>query len=249
MAKWRRWTDPQARPLRQAGPSSGGAGMATLRARKGCAMSGALMCMQTRGFSCEARDCLLYSHPPLWSICVQVSRGPVEWSHRCLSCCQQGGRPRPLLHSTSLRVRPSKQGAAPCGAALLTLPSGTPLLTTGQPSGASPQGSASSSRNCPPCPTLVRASSGPGFRGFLGVSKLYMSPSAFNTACLLPATMWIRRWGTSVLPLHPQFPQRRLSGSRLFLRKGPCKYVHSQARASGGCPEPIFHALTCTMIF
>lgn len=77
-ARWRRWTDQQARPLHWAGPSSGGVGTATLRARKGHAMSGALTCVQAHNSSCEARDCLPHSHPPHWSICVQVSRGPAE---------------------------------------------------------------------------------------------------------------------------------------------------------------------------
>lgn len=171
-AKWRRWTDPQARLCTRRGPRQGRGWPHRTGKAAPCEV-------QTCGFSRAARDCLPVA-TPLRSICVQVSRGPAAWSHRCLSCCRQGGG-RPLLHSTTLRVRPASREQAQRGC-LADPPQRVPAANHGPTPWRLPQGSASPSRDCPPCPTPVRAGSGPGLRGPLGVSKLYMSPSAFNTA-------------------------------------------------------------------
>lgn len=244
MAKWRRWTERQPRLCTRRGlwqPAWGsrtGSQEAPCRAR--CSHH---VCANTQ-LRRDARGYAPWSRPPLWSTCVQVSGGPAEWSHRRLSAADEEGAHPLCSPAAVLRLHPA--GSPPWGhhddpprrPLLLTV--GPPLPPPGR--GAYTTGPASASWTRPSYPALVRPSPGLAYGGLgRGGSELYMSPSAFNTACLLPATVWTRRRGTWVSPLHPQFPQPRLSGSGPRLSKGPCKYVHFSGQGQqGAAPSPFF---------
>lgn len=244
MAKWRRWTERQPRLRTRRGlwqPAWGsrtGSQEAPCRAR--CSHH---VCANTQ-LRRDARGYAPWSRPPLWSTCVQVSGGPAEWSHRRLSAADEEGAHPLCSPAAILRLHPA--GSPPWGHH--DDPPRRPLLlTVGPPLPPPGRGAYTTGPALPP--GLAHRTlpwSGPAQAWHTGAwgrggSKLYMSPSAFNTACLLPATVWTRRRGTWVSPLHPQFPQPRLSGSGPRLSKGPCKYVHFSGQGQqGAAPSPFF---------
>lgn len=166
-------------------------------------------------------------HPPLWSICVQVSRGPAEWSGICPAAGEEG--PRPLLHSNT---QSSPMQGAHNGAALMTLPSGPLLLTMGH------------LRPPPLCRALIPQApllplgithyalpwSGPaqaqgtgGPRGPLNCT-CHRVPSTQLVSCL---PLCGSGDGAPCCPLSIlSFHSAGSAGPGPLLSKGPCKYVH-----------------------
>lgn len=160
--------------------------------------------------------------------------------------------PRPPLHSSTRRAHPNEQGTF-YKAALMTSRSGPLPLTMGPPlvppPGCSHHGLCLSLQDSPAMPCPCRASCRPGAQGALGPLNCtcHRVPSTQLVSCchcVDPAM------GRLIAPSPPSVSTALalwVPGPSL-LRAHVNMYI-SQARASRGLPQPVFHALTCTIIF
>lgn len=175
---------------------------------------------------------------------------PAPWLHLFPGGWRSLRVPKASVHSSVGILRESALAGSPPWGRLETSPA-APAANCRQPPGAHSTGSAPPSETSRlPWPALVRPVPELGCRacGASANCTCHRVPSTQLVSCLPLCGPGNGALRPSLLC--PRFTSTGSAGPGPLLPKGPCKYVQFSGPGQwGGCPEPVFHALTCTIIF
>lgn len=237
LARWRRWTDGQAWPLRPGGPRQAGTRAAT-RSIRGSCWTVRLTCARTHRCWQKAR-----CWPPPVRLCAD-GRGSLWVAQQAFILQLTGRVPCPLLSDTQ-RVRLSREPAM--GPRRTPSPAAPRCSLRAHPPaprpGARTAGSAPPSGTCPPHPAPAGPGLGLGGQGPCGASlncTCHRVPSTQLVSCL--PLCGSGDGAPSALPPPSSFPERRLgsAGPGPLPSKGPCKYVHFSGQGQWGAAPAHF---------